>query len=917
MRRPPIVLPELHRAARRASTPVGAVLASALVAAGLVALLWVPSCRSLPAPRHVVQVSAAASAAFEEARAWARATPLDGSSMDTAVLRPPFGELPGSGSRAPETVDPARARERARAAAERARDLAPDWVAPRRMLDDLAREDLLGLEALEAHRSELRAQPGRADLCYLAGRLEGMRGARRFARAVELDPDLAWGHHGKAWAASIAGRRRAALRSGALALARARSPYERAFFTAALARYHLAGDDAGRALELIEERLEDRELAPIDRIELSVQAALIELSLVYRPEYERGWQRALALLREHDLTEAEIGSLLARMRLFRPYEGSLELQLALAARRSPARDRLRAELLLESRSTPLALGLLRRSRAASASPAASGPLLRSARFAAGQFGLAMEEWLRDVPSRSKTADGLPRDATLARVVASARALGSPAGPDELTEFGDRLLAAGWFLEARSVASALAASDLGGALALEDRAAAGQGLVQSMRRLMLLLDERSRRGGGLATRAAATGIDPEDLAGEEVAGIDGMRDLLGAMAPLVARAQALMGGEIDPERISAELESSPLIAYGPVGALVHPGPRFSAEDERLGRGARGAPVPGLAALFARLGRFAIFGELKGQGGPDGTILQRVLIEERSGEHFGVPWSGTVAVCEGADLRARAGRRGAGIAGAALHEGYWIDFDSLRRDRDAWALVERDFATPAAAGRLSRALASRGLALPEERLPSGELRAERRDIDTLLGQSDRVRLAVLRDRLRARARPTSSLGEGPSATDGLVSLDELVLVTELHEQGHLCDRTRFLPITEHLGAVFKFLVAHGFRPGEIAKALEYRAELTALAHAPDPRVVLVSILSAVESGGNGVTPHAAGYRELLADLVAVLDRDLGAHPERWPELDPGHVLVHQLHRLGPERVRELAHMLARRKGLDRRR
>lgn len=904
---PAVPCPVTCRPRARRGPPAPAALLSALA---LVASL--PGCRVLPAPRRVDPVPQAASVAFEEARTWARATSLGTSVVGGGAPRAQGGGVPEPLA---GVTDPARARERARAAALRALELAPDWVAPRRMLDDLARADLLGLEALEERRAALAARPADAGLTYLVGRLEGERGRWRFERAVALDPDLAWGHHGLAWAASLDGDARSALRHGRRALERARDPFERSFFTAALARYHAAADGAQQALELLETCLAEAQLAPIDRVELSVQAAQIELGLVFRPEYDRGWQRALGLLREHDLTEGEVEALANRMRLFRSGDGTLELQLALGARKSPMRDRLRAELMLESRPTPLALGLLRRSRATRDSPLSSGLLLRNARFAAGQFTIAVEEWLRDVPSSVRGADGLPRDEALRRVVEEARRLAPDPDQTALASLGERLLAAGWFLEARSVASALAAHDLDVALDLEDRAAAGQELLLGLRRLMQTLDERARGGAGLTSIAGPGQPAAATSDAERSPRVKGLSGLFEAMAPLVARAQTLLGGEPDSERVAARLQASPLVHYGPVGSVVHPGPWFSAADQAQGMGTRGEPVPGLAELFARLGRFALFGELAGQPGPDGTILQRVHVEERAGAHLGVPWSGTVAVCEGADLLSRAGRRGASLSGAALHEGYWIDFDALRRQRDTWAAFEREYGEPEAAGRLERALATRGLALTAPVHAEGARRRERRDVDTLLGQADRVRLAVLRDRLRERpeARLASGSERGPAAGEGLVPLDELVHVTELHEQAHLCDRTRFLPVGANLGAALRLLLASGLSPSGVARRLEYRAELTALCEAEDPRVVLVGVLDAVEGGGNGVTPHAAGYRDLLFDLVGVLDRDRAAHPERWPELDDEHVLVHQLHRLGPERLREAALMLARRWGL----
>jgi hypothetical protein len=100
--------------------------------------------------------------------------------------------------------------------------------------------------------------------------------------------------------------------------------------------------------------------------------------------------------------------------------------------------------------------------------------------------------------------------------------------------------------------------------------------------------------------------------------------------------------------------------------------------------------------------------------------------------------------------------------------------------------------------------------------------------------------------------------------------------------------------------------------VSRKLEYRAQLVAVCEAWDPRVPLVSILRAAESAGGGPTPHAAAYRELLSDMLRTLDREVERRPAQWPELDPDHVLAHQLHWLPPEKVRRLARLQARREG-----
>ena len=826
-------------------------------------------------PVEVEPVPPAASAAFEEARAWAR----------------------GSGPVA---------RERARAAAGRASELAPDWVAPRRMLDDYRIQDLLGIEALAEHRSALEADPANADEQYLAGRLEGSAGLARFERAVTLDPDLAWAHHGLAVMASLAGDRQLALAHGRRALARAREGYERSTFTSMLARYYTSNEKPRRAIEVLEGRLADAEIAPVDRDELSVQLALIELSMVFQAEYRQGWSRALELLRTRDLTDAEVDRLVQSMQLLRGGDSaaSLELQLALTQRPGVSRDRQRAKLMLEQRSTALALLLLNRAREGRPEPGdRDRPLLRAARFAAYQFALGVDEWLVGLPEVVKE-DALPRDPALRRVTLDARELSEPYGAEELTVFARHLIEAGWFTEARSVASRLTELDPDQALRIEDQAAAGLGLIFELRRLMQSLDQkRPPRAVALGSSGAGDALtEAERAAARYSTTVRDLHGMLAAMAPAVARAQSLLGGETDQERVARTLADSPMLEYASVGAIVHPGPWFSEDDDDRDLGRAGDPVPGLAALLGRLGRFGVFGQMSGGGGPDGTILQRVLAVENSGQHLGVRWSGTVVWCEGADLKSRAGRLGADISGAALHEGYWLDIDAVRREHLPWLLVQRDFFQQGDETRVDRALETRGLALTAPALDRQARRRERRVAPTLLGEADRLRLAVLRDRWREGAR-----GE-------LVTLDEMLQVTAIHEQGHLCDRTRYLPLSKHLLAALRFLVSAGFSPSVVARKLEYRAQLVALCESWDPRVPLVAVLRAAEGATSGPTPHAAAYRELLADLLRALDREVTHRPEQWAELDPDHVLAHQLHWLPPEKVRRLCRILAHQEGLD---
>jgi hypothetical protein len=867
--------------ARRLDALLLGGVASALVVGAI-------ACTTLR-PVKVEPVPAEASALFDEAEA------LDA--------------LDATGERA------APARERAAELARRALEVAPDWIAPQRLIDDLMRAELRGVDALEAHRDRLAHAGDDARELYLAGRLEGVDGEPRFARAADLDPTLAWARHGLAVSSERRGDLRAAVLHARAAALRARDAWERSFFASSLARFLSHSGRREDALDVIAARLAEPDVSVRDRRSLQAQAA--EAGLDDRDPHASlaAYRRGLECLADPELPDGEVETLAARLRSAVGHEegGLLDISNALAAKRSPARDRLRAELLLDSGPTPLALGLLERSFADEGRSEPSGPLIRAARFAAGEFAPAVERWLADLPSRVRGEDGLPRDERLAEVVRRARALGRGAPGDGAVEpwfeFGDALVAAGWFREGRALAGLLARADFERALALDGRASAGVQLLDSLDDLIRGADSRAGRrlAAARADRDESGGVEPRrESARASVEEPHDLTELLSAMGPLFARAAARLGGDLDAGRTSRDLAGSPRLDYGVAGEVVHPGPAFTAEDERAGLGKEGRRVPGLAEKMESIHRFALLGELSGAGGPDGTVLPRVMTEESSGEHLGVPWSGSVAWCEGADVRSRAERRGARISAAALHEGYWLDIDAVRGELSQFTALRATFSGPDTAARVERALSVQGFPVDA----SGDEDVRRRDrtrTGAALGEAGRVRLALLYDRRHETPDKELELGE--------MTLDELALDTGIHEEGHLTDRTRFLPLSKHWRSALLFLVQCGFSPTKVAERLEYRAELVALADAPDPRVPLAQVLDAAESGGRGPTAHAAGYEELLENFLDVLDEELGANPGRYPEIDAGRTLVHQLHRLPPASVRDLARALAGKKGLIR--
>ncbi len=760
-------------------------------------------------------------------------------------------------------------------AAARAQAAAPDWLAPKRVLDDLAREGWLGHEALAARRAALVPEATPAEL-YLVGRLEGQAGRARIERAARLDPELAWAQHGLAWHRFLAGEPRAALREGRRAVELARGSYELGQFAAAEARYLLELGQVEKAVARLEDVLAEAQLAEPERTELGVALALAELESAEPETLEQGFWRGVALLEGGRLAQEEydrLGEALLALRGGIAHPDPLsELLAALEHGQGDGRERLRARVLAERGAQGLASLLWERAGGTTV----SGGFRRARELERGAATRAVEGWLAALPARVRADDGLPREPSLRALVLAARASGDPASGDTqgAVRFGQALLAAGWFDEAESWAFALAEHDADAAFALCARAAAGQAMLASLRALLERVDEE--RPAFVPTRAGAPAVPRE---------LDDLEALLEATQALLERFHGAP--------LAHALTHSPRLSIGGLASIVHPGPTFSARDERAGLGRAGEPVPGLAAELARLNRFGIFGQAPGGGGPDGTVLRRIGGEWKQGQHLGVEFAGWVAWCEGTDVASRPGRHGSSVSGAALHEGYWVDVEGVRRDWERVRALERE-ALAAEPERVARALESRG-----PLLGPGADAFERACWLAPLGEGERVLLAVLRERSEmARERSAESR----------VTLDELLELTALHEEGHLTDHTRFLPLTEKWPRALGFLLRHGLSPRAVARALEYRAQLVALCTAPEPRLALAECLAASDLEG-GVLTHGEAYRELVEDLLRIAAREF----EAFPQLSREHFVLYQLHHLSGEDVRALALRLAREEGL----
>ena len=785
-----------------------------------------------------------------------------------------------------------------RLAVESAAAAEPDWVAPQRFLDEFIRRPALTLPEqygryVTAAYDADASKKARARSSYLAGRLGGDHGDRRLHLALDLDPSLGWAWHGSAWRLFSRGDARGAMSAGQRAVALARDAHELTHFSSALARYFTAEELNTAAQGVLMTSLGapgEKALRQDERARLEAELSRLELQSSAEVDVRRGVRRSLGVLKSPGLTLAERLSLILALRGQPTSESAVtEEQIAFSvlegAEASPSGDDVR-RLLGATSGDRERRAQAPESRLVSAfrEPLHSGAALQ-----------AVEAWSAELPSAVMNPDGTFTRAPLERLMGVLRSngrgpkAGSLPSVESLAQTGAALMDAGWFREARALAEGVLARS--GSSGAANSQASGGALVREAQQLQR--DAIAARAilagiGALAQRLDAReafvnagALASEDEDSVEGGRVDSLRELQGEIADLFLR----YGQSVSLPAV----DQSPVIRYGPLGSIVHPGPRFSDEDASQGRGVAGQPVLGTAGLFARLGRFALLGLGVGQGGPDATVLRVVGVQERSGEHLGRAFRGTVFWCDGADVPGRFGRSGASISGAALHEGYYVDLAMVRLEEAQWDRVRARFQGDAKGVRSA-------LDAPAARVPE-RFRAE---ASPALGAGDRMRLAVM--------------GSPSGGALRKMTLPELAHVVATHEEGHLCDRASWYPISfGRLIRLISFAGAHRFKSGRIAQALEERAQLVALCECDDTRLAWIDLLDAAESDGGGVTPHAAAYRRLLSDLLDRLDAEWQDGGWRQTALDPSARWIDQLHRVEPERLRGLALREAKSRGV----
>jgi hypothetical protein len=752
---------------------------------------------------------------------------------------------------------------------------AGDWIAPQRLLDDLAHGELHGPQVWAKRKASYR-ETGSARDAYLLGRFEiGARAQQLFDKAHRLAPELSWARHSYAWQRRAGeGARGAELEIKAVD--RAASLYETVYFEIASARHSLS--QLGGSRLAAEARLEELSAHPrlLPEESAALRAWAVGSSLQPNAVSTDGLGTSGRIYAGDNYTRAlgllEAGSGLADSdlpQLCRAIDG------ASSAGRN-RNERLRSMLVrLNGRDGPIASGLrdvfqlelngsrfpellgvnYSKEQVRAASSLAVGDL--SPWFLQWWSGLPrflVDAFMEDVSTRKDSSlhlnEGLLQLSE--RFQESSRVYGlgeddpnSRTGTDPLAD----LVSAGWFDVVRVL---FAGDDPKASKELRSRSLTAEEFLSELEYFA----------------AMATGENAEI----------GLDDALNAIDEL-ARAAELLAEDSSP------LLDSPRIRYGPFAEVVHPGPLY------LGAGARpegvgdGDEVDGLAKVLASIGRMGIVGQQLGDF--DAVVRPLLAWEWVAGEHLGAPFEGTVFWCEGVDVPSRYERGGAGITGAALHEGYWIDIEAVRATWDDWRQLRERFRFAVESPLVHSAPES----LPRDRTQSVPL----------LGESKRLAIQMFKDRER-----------------NPVDFDEFLRATAVHEEGHLCDRARYFPLVDHKAEALKFLVEVGFSPVGLMRRIEYRAQLVALCEVDDPRLVLFDILGQVEGlearvVGTGMTPHAVAYQSLLRDLLDVMDQQLAGESAERLGLKPDRYLRWQLHGIGAESLRLVALELAKREGL----
>jgi len=305
---------------------------------------------------------------------------------------------------------------------------------------------------------------------------------------------------------------------------------------------------------------------------------------------------------------------------------------------------------------------------------------------------------------------------------------------------------------------------------------------------------------------------------------------------------------------------PVKTFSLIGAVLD---RDEAETHPLGR------------YFERFNHYFILGQ-RGGSPPEAMISGRLYEEQGvTRPRFGrtVPHRFILAY----HVRVRSYRESLdqNLGGVTIGRELFVNLDFIHHWRGQVLKTYRDFSRPDMRADLFHD--------PAE---SAASRSEALDTSNPLATKQRIYYLYCRD-------------AGEKAGDVATFLD----MVRTHEEGHILDAERYLPILSNLWRVLGLALKGGFSTRTVEGHLEGNAEATAMAEGPAPRLSLAQLIGFLPSP-ESAPPHSLGYHGIVSRIVEEVYDDA----ERYPQVDRNRNILQQLHLLEPQTLRRLARQIA---------
>lgn len=292
----------------------------------------------------------------------------------------------------------------------------------------------------------------------------------------------------------------------------------------------------------------------------------------------------------------------------------------------------------------------------------------------------------------------------------------------------------------------------------------------------------------------------------------------------------------------------------------------------GAGAESHP---LVRYFDRFNHYLMIGQRA--GGPSEAILcERLVFERRASRpRFGRTVAHRYVLGHHVKVRSFRESLDQNLGGVTVGLEFFVNMDFVQRWRRAVLGTWRRFSDPEAKADLFH----------DEALPAADREAALA-LDTPLDVKRRLFFRFCES-------------AGPDAHD----VERYVEMVRTHEEGHILDAERYLPVTWNLWRSLGLFFENGLSAGAIEGHLEGNAELTALAEGPSPLLSLSQIVGFLPAR-DAAPPHSIGYYDVARRICA----EIYDHPDRYPGIDRSRVILQQLDRLTPEELRTLGRELA---------